>query len=66
VSSRYDTMNVLDGRLLVELRALEGAMRDARKGNKAIPSLRVGILRRSRKKAAKAEAAPAGGKRVSA
>jgi hypothetical protein len=43
-------MNTLDGRLLLELRA----MRDARKGNIALPALRVGVLRRTRKKAAAA------------
>ncbi|MCC6556988.1 MAG: hypothetical protein IT372_28895 [Polyangiaceae bacterium] len=49
-SSRYDVMNVLDGRMMLELRALEGAMRDARKANKSIPALRIGILHPTKKR----------------
>lgn len=59
ISSLYDRMNILDGRVLFELRALLGAMRDARKSDPAIPSIKAGRLQDSRK-AAKAPAPPEG------
>lgn len=53
VRSIYDEMNLLDGRIIHEIRFLVGAMRDARIGDKTIPTVRSQILRRaSRKKAA--------------
>jgi len=59
IRSRYDVMNVLDGRLLNELKALAGAMRDARRSDRTVPSLRVKLLRSGkRKKAAEAPAQP--------
>ena len=52
VAAQYDAMNVLDGRILHELRALEGAMRDTRKKDKSVPELKIAVLRnRKRKKA---------------
>ena len=47
-------MNLLDGRILHEVRLLVGAMKDARLGDKTIPFVRSLLLRKShRKKAAK-------------
>ena len=47
-------MNVLDGRIRHELRALEGAMRDTRKSDKNVPELKIALLRNGRKKKGKA------------
>ncbi len=54
VAAQYDAMNVLDGRIRHELRALEGAMRDSRKSDKSVPELKIAVLRNGRKKKAKA------------
>lgn len=54
VAAQYDAMNVLDGRIRHELRALEGAMRDTRKSDKSVPELKIAVLRNGRKKKAKA------------
>lgn len=60
LASLYDTMNVLDGRLLHELRLLVGAMTDARKRDKAIPAVKSSLLKQGKKKAKKAGTAPPG------
>jgi hypothetical protein len=56
VAAQYDAMNVLDGRIRHELRALEGAMRDTRKSDKSVPELKIAVLRNGRKKAKAKEA----------
>jgi hypothetical protein len=58
VAGIYDEMNLLDGRILHELRLLVGAMRDARREDKSVPLvsstlLGVGVSRRKKKAAAK-------------
>ena len=54
VYSIYDEMNVLDGRIVHEIRLLVGAMKDARIGDKSVPLVRSMLLRTThRKKAAK-------------
>ena len=54
VYSIYDEMNVLDGRIMHEIRLLVGAMKDARIGDKTVPLVRSMLLRTShRKKVAK-------------
>jgi hypothetical protein len=53
LAAQYDAMNVLDGRILHELRALAGAMRDARKVDKSVPVLKIAVLRNGRPKKAK-------------
>lgn len=61
VAAQYDAMNVLDGRILHELRALDGAMRDARKNDKSVPELKIAALRnRKRKRKAVSSADTAG------
>jgi hypothetical protein len=57
LAAQYDSMNVLDGRILHELRALVGAMSDARKGDKSIPALEIAALGNRKRKARKATAA---------
>ncbi|EYF07073.1 hypothetical protein [Chondromyces apiculatus] len=52
VRSQYDLMNVLDGRILHELRALTGAMRDARKTDPTVAVLRLSVLRPGKRRAA--------------
>ncbi len=47
IASRYDLMNLLDGRILFELRALLRAMRDARKNDPTVPRLKAGRVQRS-------------------
>lgn len=59
VVAQYDSMNVLDGRILHELRALAGAMRDARKSDKSVPEIKLAVLRNKRAKKAKTTDAPA-------
>jgi hypothetical protein len=53
LAAQYDAMNVLDGRILHELRALAGAMSDARKSDKSIPELKIAVLRNRKRKKAK-------------
>ena len=57
-------MNVLDGRILHELRALAGAMADTRRSDKSVPVLKIAALRNgkrtSKKAKAKGDAAPPG------
>ncbi|MEP7126262.1 MAG: hypothetical protein ABJE95_35350 [Byssovorax sp.] len=55
--AQYDAMNVLDGRILHELRALTGAMSDSRKSDKSVPVLKIAALRNRKRKAKKATAA---------
>jgi hypothetical protein len=43
-------MNLLDGRILHEIRLLVGAMTDARAGDKTIPFVRSLLLRKPKKK----------------
>lgn len=50
VYSIYDEMNVLDGRIMHEIRLLVGAMKDARIGDKTIPRVRSMRLRTSHRK----------------
>lgn len=50
IASHYDQMNILDGRILFELRALYRAMRDARKNDPSIPQVQKGRVQKSRKK----------------
>lgn len=57
ISSLYNVMNILDGRVIFELRILLSAMRDARKSDASIPVIKAGRLRTT-KKTAKAEAPP--------
>lgn len=57
LAAQYDSMNVLDGRILHELRALAGAMGDARKGDKSIPAIKIATLGNRKRKARKATAA---------
>lgn len=52
IAAQYDSMNVLDGRILHELRALVGAMSDARKSDKSVPALKIAVLRSRKKKKA--------------
>lgn len=59
VQSRYDLMNVLDGRILHELRALAGATRDARRHDRTVPALRVSLLRNGRRRKAAEPVEPA-------
>lgn len=63
VASLYDEMNLLDGRLLHELRLLVGAMRDARKEDKTVPAVKSRLLKSGRRKPADGGGAtpPAGG-----
>jgi hypothetical protein len=49
LAAQYDSMNVLDGRILHELRALAGAMSDTRKGDKSVPALKLNALRNSKR-----------------
>ncbi|UQA54768.1 hypothetical protein [Polyangium aurulentum] len=58
VASKYDVMNVLDGRILHEMRLLVGALRDARALDPAIPAPRPRVLR-SGKRAARPAPVPA-------
>ena len=60
LAAQYDAMNVLDGRILHELRALAGAMSDARKVDKSVPVLKIAVLRNGRKKKAKSGTDTAG------
>lgn len=62
IASHYDQMNLLDGRLLFELRALFRAMRDARKNDPTIPQVQAGRVQRSGKAAPPAAPAPADSK----
>jgi hypothetical protein len=58
VWSIHDAMNLLDGRILHELRLLAGAMRDARELDKTIPAVHCALLRKpSRAKAKPAQRA---------
>jgi len=57
VAAQYDSMNVLDGRILHELRALAGAMSDTRKSDKSIPVLKIAVLRNRKRKKTKAPSA---------
>lgn len=50
IASHYDQMNILDGRILFELRALYRAMRDARKNDPSIPQVQKGRVQKSGKK----------------
>ena len=45
VSSIYDEMNLLDGRILHEIRLLVGSMTDARITDKTIPFVRSRLLK---------------------
>jgi hypothetical protein len=56
VVAQYDSMNVLDGRILHELRALAGAMSDTRKSDKSVPELKIAALRNRKRKKATATA----------
>lgn len=59
IASLFDKMNTLDGRLLHELRLLIGAMRDARKHDKTVPSVKSPLLKSGhRKKVSPPPAAP--------
>ena len=55
VASIYDEMNVLDGRLLHELRLLVGSFKDARKQDKSIPAVTSDLFKASKSKAKKDE-----------
>lgn len=55
LAAQYDSMNVLDGRILHELRALAGAMSDTRKSDKSVPALKIAALRNRKRKSAKAK-----------
>ncbi|MFT3767220.1 MAG: hypothetical protein QM820_17115 [Minicystis sp.] len=55
VASLYDDMNLLDGKLLHELRLLVGAMKDARKEDTTIPAVRSPLLKSGKKKSQTAE-----------
>ena len=55
VAAQYDSMNVLDGQILHELRALAGAMSDTRKSDKSVPALKIAALR-NRKRTGKKKA----------
>lgn len=57
LAAQYDAMNVLDGRILHELRALVGAMSDARKSDKSVPELKLPVLRNRNRKKKKAKVA---------
>jgi hypothetical protein len=61
LGSIYDEMNVLDGKILHELRLLQGAMKDARETDKTVPLVRSTLLRKpSRaKKAPRSSGRPA-------
>jgi hypothetical protein len=50
VASLYDSMNVLDGRLLHELRLLVGSMQDARKIDKSVPAVKSALLKSGKRK----------------
>lgn len=50
VYSIYDEMNLLDGRILHEIRLLLGAMTDARAGDKTIPLVRSLLLQKKKSK----------------
>lgn len=52
--AQYDAMNVLDGRILHELRALVGAMTDTRKSDTSVPVLKIAALRNGKRKSKKA------------
>jgi hypothetical protein len=54
LAAQYDAMNVLDGRILHELRALAGAMSDTRKSDKSVPALKIAALRNRKRKGKKA------------
>lgn len=56
LAAQYDAMNVLDGRILHELRALAGAMTDTRKSDKSVPALKISVLRNGKRKSKKADA----------
>ena len=56
LAAQYDSMNVLDGRILHELRALVGAMTDTRKSDKSVPVLKIAALRNGKRKSKKADA----------
>jgi len=68
LAAQYDSMNVLDGRILHELRALAGAMSDTRKSDKSVPALKIAALRNRKRKSvkAKADAAPTGAAKTEA
>ena len=55
LAAQYDSMNVLDGRILHELRALVGAMTDTRKSDKSVPLLKIAALRNGKRKSKKAD-----------
>jgi hypothetical protein len=57
VGSIYDEMNLLDGKILHELRLLAGAMKDAREIDKTVPAVRCALLR----KPSRGKAKPDGG-----
>jgi hypothetical protein len=61
VASLYDEMNLLDGRLLHELRLLIGAMRDARKEDKTVPAVKSSLFRSGKRKKAAGAAGNAEG-----
>jgi hypothetical protein len=67
VGAIYDEMNLLDGKILHELRLLVGAMKDARERDKTVPLVRSLLLRKPSRPKAKpsGEAAPAGEARAS-
>jgi hypothetical protein len=56
LAAQYDSMNVLDGQILHELRALAGAMSDTRKSDKSVPAWKIAALRNRKRKSAKARA----------
>ena len=56
LAAQYDSMNVLDGRILHELRALVGAMTDTRKSDTSVPVLKIAALRNGKRKSKKADA----------
>jgi hypothetical protein len=60
VASLYDKMNVLDARIIKEVRLLCGSASDARKTNKAIPAVR-NPFRRGKKAKGEPGAPPGGG-----
>ena len=56
VGSRYDVMNLLEGRILHELLLLDGALKDARRDDKTVPLVRCAFVRQRNR--AKAKPAP--------
>ncbi|APR80007.1 Hypothetical protein A7982_05354 [Minicystis rosea] len=60
VAATYDAMNLLDGRVLHEVRLLVGALRDARRTDNTVPAVRSALVRNGARKPK--PAAPVSGK----